>query len=312
MSPTPPTLLLAVLAGCAPGAAPARGPGAAEPGFEDYWYQGAEMSGYALTVQRYGEPREGRAVAISVTEPFREAAFVKADRRERDPEGIVDALKLNLVRDFPTGVYDYDTMTSLFVRADDLSPMKVSFSSAEWCGHVYEELVFDGDVLRADLHSYFEGESGRRELPVTGDLMTGDELFVRLRGLRGPWIEPGGTRRVRLLPAAFLRRLTHAPLAPVGATIERRAEPASVRVPAGLFAVDVYLVHTDDGRRGRFDVERAHPRRIVRWAWTRDGVPYEGADAGVLLDTTLMAYWERQDRADAGALRELGLDPDAR
>ena len=56
-------LVLAV-ASAAPGAA-------AEPGFDMTWHDGkAELDGYRLTIERYGHPRQGRAVAIYVTEPL--------------------------------------------------------------------------------------------------------------------------------------------------------------------------------------------------------------------------------------------------
>ena len=46
-------------------------------------------------------------------------------------------LKLNSVRDFQTGIYHYNVMTSVFARVAAGWPIaKVSFSSQEWCGHV--------------------------------------------------------------------------------------------------------------------------------------------------------------------------------
>ncbi len=111
--------------------------------FETYWHDGkAELNGYRLTVSRYGQPRTGRAVAIYVTEPFSKSKRVKVDDPTKNPGGVEDVLKLNLVRDFQTGIYDYNTMVSVFVRSADFSPVKTSFSSAEWCGHVFEEQTF--------------------------------------------------------------------------------------------------------------------------------------------------------------------------
>src|SRR5439155_18911282 len=71
-------LAAAALLLAAPGA---RG---AEPTFDTWWHDGrAELDGYRLTVERYGHPRTGRAVAIYVTEPFSRSQHVKLDAPAR-------------------------------------------------------------------------------------------------------------------------------------------------------------------------------------------------------------------------------------
>ena len=108
-------LAVLVFAGCAPStAAPPRlaGPTLAE-GFWSHWGDGkAEVSGFALTQPRYGENRTGEAILVFVTEDFDEDARVKSDR---GGAGTVPVLKLNEARDFQTGLYDYNAMTSTFV-----------------------------------------------------------------------------------------------------------------------------------------------------------------------------------------------------
>src|SRR5436853_3101510 len=94
-----------------------------EPAFGAYWHDGkAEIDGYRYSVTRYGQARRGEAVAVYVTEPFSRSKNVKVDDPSRSPGDTFDVLKLNLVRDFQTGIYDYNTMTSLFVRSADLEP----------------------------------------------------------------------------------------------------------------------------------------------------------------------------------------------
>jgi hypothetical protein len=131
--------------------------------FDATWHDGkAELDGYRLTVSRYGEERKGTAVLVYVTEPFSESKRVKVDDHTKNPSDTFNALKLNAIRDFQTGIYDYNTMVSVFVRSTDFSTAKVTFTSAEWCGHVYEELRFDPDRISGHYYSYFEDESGRR------------------------------------------------------------------------------------------------------------------------------------------------------
>jgi hypothetical protein len=49
---------------------------------------------------------------------------------------VYPVLKLNAVRKFQTGIYDYSVLTSTFARTAAGFPVaKLSFSIQEWCGH---------------------------------------------------------------------------------------------------------------------------------------------------------------------------------
>ncbi len=294
-------------------AAPAR-----DPEFDAVWRDGkAELGGYRLTISRYGHPRTGQAVLIYVTEPFSASKHVKLDDPARAPRDVLDVLKLNLVRKFQTGIYDYATMVSVFARTSDFAPVKVAFSSQEWCGQVYEELDVRGARMSQHVASYFEGESAVASLAVPTGGVFEDELFIRLRGLRVPFLGAGETKRVPFLASPFWRRLAHRPCAWGNATIERLAAPVTVQVPAGSFVCDVFLVRPDDGRAGRFEVEHAYPHRIVRWAWEPPtgagrGAALGGTDAGELTGSARRAYWQEHDPGDERELQSLGLAPQPR
>src|SRR5512142_2190543 len=74
--------------------------------FWTFWGDGkAELDGYALVEPRYGQLREGTAVAIFVTEDFSDALRVKADPGKHPKSDVVPVMKVNLVRDFQTGIY---------------------------------------------------------------------------------------------------------------------------------------------------------------------------------------------------------------
>jgi hypothetical protein len=285
---------------------------AAEPAFDAHWRDGkAELDGYRLTVVRYGHARHGRAVAIFVTEPFSRSRHVKLDDPAKAPADLLDVLKLNLVRDFQTGIYNYHTILSLFVDTRDFAPVKVAFSSSEWCGQVYEEVNIHGATLTQRVASYFEGESSERTMTMPKGGVQEDNLLVLLRGLRAPFLEPGGKRAVPFMASAFYRRLAHRTAAWSEARIERLAHPETVTVPAGTFGVDVYLVHPADGRQGRFDVERAYPHRIVRWQWQAAPAvgPLGGTDSAELTGSTRLPYWRTHDPGDEQLLRKLGMEP---
>src|SRR6266545_4351728 len=83
---------------------------AADPDFDSYWHDGkAELDGYKFTISRYGQSRKGQGVLVYVTEPFSESKRVKVDDPTKNPADTFDAFKLNAVRDFQTGIYDYNT-----------------------------------------------------------------------------------------------------------------------------------------------------------------------------------------------------------
>ena len=54
--------------------------------FKNYWFDGtAEISSFKLTQSRYGEPREGEAILIYVTEDFLSNEQVKANQKSNLP-----------------------------------------------------------------------------------------------------------------------------------------------------------------------------------------------------------------------------------
>jgi hypothetical protein len=277
-------------------------PAAADDVFDSYWHDGlAELDGYSLTVSRYGEDRRGTAVMIYVTEPFSEKRRVKVNDPSANRSDTFDALKLNLVRDFQTGIYDYNTMVSVFSRSDDFSPSKISFSSAEWCGHVYDERLFNEKTVRSTLSSYFEDESGVREFDYPPGGITEDNLFILLRGLRGDFLKPGEKRSSPFLPGAYFARFAHAPVEWTTATVEREAESKEIEVPAGRFTTMIYTITISGGREGTFFVETDYPHKIVRWELPPDA-------RGELTGTKRLAYWKLNGKGGESHLADLGLE----
>jgi hypothetical protein len=269
--------------------------------FSNHWNDGkAELDGYKLEVSRYGQTRSGYAVMIYVTEPFSESKRVKVDDQRRSPDDTFEALKLNLVRDFQTGIYDYNTMVSTFVRASDFAPVKVTFTSAEWCGHVYEELLFDRGKVRGQYFSYFEDESGAFDLGHPTGGVSEDNLFILLRGLRGEYLAPGKSRSVDYLPGVFHSRVSHQPLEWTKARISRSQDTRTVTVPAGEYETTVYTIDIDGGRSGIFHVEAAYPHRIVKWSLTPDS-------KGELTGSKRLAYWRLNGEGEESRLKDIGL-----
>ena len=282
-------------------------PAAQAQDFWKHWGDGkAELNGYRLTQPRYGAPRAGTAIYVFVTEDFSESLRVKADPGKHPKGDVFPVMKLNAIRDFQTGIYDYNVMTSTFLRIAPGWPLaKISFSSQEWCGHVWHQLIPRGGRLAGLFHSYFDGEAdGSDSLDAPAGGVVEDALPILVRGWNGVFLKLGETRSVPFLPSLLAARLRHKPLAWTQAKLSRSASMSSVKTPAGTFDVSVYDVEVADGRKLSFSVEAQPPFRLVRQT---------GADAEelLLLGSTRLAYWTLNKPGGEKYLKELGLKPQA-
>lgn len=287
--------------------------------FWGHWGDGrAEVAGYDLVTPRYGAERRGTAVAIFVTEPFSETALVKSDAGRGG--GVFQVMKLNLMQDFPTGIYDYHLMTSAFVALEPVAgaaggavrpagaPVKVSFSAQEWCGHVYQQALFRRDRVEQTLHSYFEGEADAESiLPARPGGVSEDALLLWARGLAYPAVAAGKSVTVPLLTGLERARLAHVDAVWDEVELSRSSETRELIVPAGTFEVAEVraAIRGPAGERSwAFQVEAAPPHRIVAWE-TSDGERAE------LRGSDRLAYWKLNGPGGEEHLERLGLEPRA-
>ncbi len=265
------SLALAVAAP-APSTAPVWKPGF---GLAPLWNDGnAEVSQYEARDVRYGVARTSRAVLIVVAEDLLRDRLVKPDAPDSRPA--VRVLKLNQVRSIPTGVYVYEQMLSAFLRAESLSPVKLTVSSHEWCGNTFVEWRRDRPVVQ--IRTYFESP-GDVDAPFElGDALFYDALPLQLRGLD---FERTREAAVRVVDSLFLSH----PAAPSVAA--GRLTVSRVDAPSPLWRVT--LLRGD--RRDTFDFEAADPHRLVRW---------ERSDGGSLrlIDSRRFRYWEKNAPGD--------------
>lgn len=267
--------------------------------FADYWYAGeAEITRYELNQARYGEMRKGDAVLIFVTEDFLKDKQVKYDSGSR--EKAVTVLKLNSVRKFYTGIYPYSIMTSVFtpVAMDERSTLKVTFSSQEWCGHVFTQLNNRGDHFEGLLRSYFQSEGDQNfDLP---SVLLEDEVWTKLR--LNPDTLPTGD--IRIIPSAQFVRLRHVPMQVEDAAAEFTTENDG--------DVRIYTIeYKDRKRRLAVKFEAAFPHRILGWEETTPSG--FGPNAKMMTTTAVKThslktdYWNKNSTADAHLREELGL-----
>lgn len=292
-----------------PSAAPASVPVFGDE-FWKRWGDGkGELAGYDLVFPRYGQLRKGVAVTVFVTETFSNSLRVKSDPGKHPKSDEYPVMKLNLVEDFSTGIYDYNLLTSAFVALTPIegrptgSVTKVSFASQEWCGNVYAQLLFDAASARLTSHSYFDGEADQsRTVAVPADALSGDAILLWARSLAAPFLRPGERRDVSFVRSLESSRLRHEPLEVLRATLSRDAAPSRVTTPAGTLEVERRTVAIAGGATWKVAVETAEPHRIVEWE-TTDG------EKASLLGSDRLEYWNLHGEGDQSYLGRLGLKP---
>lgn len=270
--------------------------------FSGHWSDGlAELDGYDLIQPRYGELRHGRAVLVFVTEPYSRSRQVKVDRHDATDPDQLTVLKLNSMRKFQTGIYDYSAMTSVFVDPGaGFAPLKVTFSMQEWCGHVFEDARFGSAKVDIELDSYFEGESGARSLTAAAGFVAEDVLPIQLRTLAAKEVRRADGP-VSMLSSALQRRLTHKEPALLPSRITWSRATRSVTVPAGTFEV-LDASYDRPGGACSYQIEVVYPHRIVSWS-CGDG------EKAVLTGSTRLDYWRTHAEGDEKLLEKLGLRP---
>jgi hypothetical protein len=179
--------------------------------FNQYWYDGnAEITSYKLSQVRYGEIHEGRAVTIFVTEDFLPEKQVKADYQN---EKNIPVLKLNSTKKFLTGVYPYSLMTSTFSPVDnDIHPLKITFSSQEWCGNTFMQLN-NRKKFEIDFYSYFESNSDKK-LSLEKNVL--ENSFWNLARINPYQIKKG---RYKIIPSFEFLAFNHKKIKPYDAEV---------------------------------------------------------------------------------------------
>ncbi|KPQ09552.1 MAG: hypothetical protein HLUCCX10_16210 [Algoriphagus marincola HL-49] len=263
--------------------------------FGKYWYQGqAELNVFDLKQYRYGEPREGKAVMIFVTEDFSKSKQVKLDDPQNAGADARKVLKLNMTRDFVTGVYPYHTMLSVFTPVEeDLPAYKLTHSAIEWCGQAFIQMNWKNAAYQAQLFSYFESE-GDQNLKI--DAQTEDGIFNLIR--LNPDLVPQGDQR--LIPSLTYQRFSHMELKAYRAKIELE----ELGNQTNQFVVE----YPELGRTLKVQFKKSFPFEIVSWE------EIQVKENGQLESTTAtrrnhqkLDYWTKNGLIHESIRKELGL-----
>lgn len=252
---------------------------AAAVGFNDYWYQGkAEISTYDVVQERYGETRSAEQVNVFVTEDFSKKKQVKLDDALGAGDDRVPVLKLNSVRRFHTGIYDYSIMSSVFSPVDGSPALKTTCTVQDWCGQVFFQTNLEKSGIRARSFSYFETEGDMdTRLPLT---LLEDELWTKIR--LDPAQIPSG--KINLLPSCTYVRLRHKPFQP---------EAADVQVETNGSEKTLKINYLNIPRTLAIRFEANSPYRILGWEET--GTNGAVQCKGTLKSSLMSDYWAKHD-----------------
>jgi hypothetical protein len=274
--------------------------------FHSYWYNhGAEITRFELEQSRYGEIHSGHAILVFVTEPFLPDIQVKSDFEASRGKSI-PVLKLNLIKRFDTGFYDYSIMKSVFTpipsEQHQLSKtLKVSTTRQDWCGHVFLQYNLKKDHYKVKQYSYFEKE-GDKTVNIPSVHLE-DDIWTRIR-IDPKTLPLGG---IEMIPGSFFTTLR---------MIDLKAEKAIAE-----------LTNTQDGERGdvsqytvgypslgrtlsiRFN--RNFPHDILSWSETYPSGSGEGAKVLTTkarrTHAVMVDYWNKNSVKDLKLRKELGL-----
>jgi hypothetical protein len=269
--------------------------GVNEEQFSKYWYQGkAEINVFDLVQSRYGEDRLGKAVMIFVTEDFSKKKQVKLDNPESAGSDAQKVLKLNMTREFVTGVYPYHTMLSVFSPVyEELNAPKITSSVTEWCGQSFSQLNWKNSSYQATLFSYFEKE-GDQEVSINA--LAEDELFNLIR--LNPDLVPMGD--VKLIPGLVFQRFAHIPLQAEEGSISRRE--------TGENQSEIEVAYSEIGRKLIIRYNQSFPHEIMAWQEIQtkpDGK--QEITSATRTKLAMLDYWNKNEAIFEGLRQDLGL-----
>ena len=261
--------------------------------FKSYWFQGnAEITSYDLKQARYGEIRNGEAVLVFVTEDFLLQKQVKKESSTSEKASSV--LKLNFVRKFPTGIYDYSMMTSTFTPIHDgikYSPLKLTSSSQEWCGHSWLQLnQLKDSGYKVKSFSYFEAEGD--ETKELSDVVLEDGLLASIR------INPDNilTGEQKILPSAHYLRFAHQPIKAYKASVAKLVNKDDRFKGENLQVLKV--TYPELNRNIEIIYEKDFPHYIVGWKEKRDSWGKELETIATVKGKLKSAYWGQNSVED--------------
>jgi hypothetical protein len=255
------------------------------------WDDGrAEISAYDAIMPRYGTPRPFTAYHIVVKEDFSRSQLVKADPGH-DPDDLLPVLKMNQVFEYQTGIYPYRQMLSTFHARADMTLLKLTLASFEWCGNSYKEFTRRNGRGTLHVHTYWDGQADATyPVPAGPDVVFYDELPLWVRSLPQT---SGTTRTLRMMSGQVSSR---GPTPEIRSARLNAAAREKLTIPAGTFDALRWELTVEDEDADRLWTGVDFPFPLLAWERS-DGASFR------LEWTDRLAYWTLNRPGDERYLR---------
>ncbi|CAH0997151.1 hypothetical protein EMA8858_03288 [Emticicia aquatica] len=263
--------------------------------FRDYWYTNkAEISSYDLQQAQYGKLNKGEAVMVFVTEGFRLDKQVKPESNDANQK-VITVMKLNFIKKFITGIYDYSMYTSTFTPVQTNTfptTLKVTNTNQEWCGQSFLQLNYHQNGYQVLGKSYFEDEVSE-ETHIDNALLE-DELWSKIRLLPSEQLPIGN---LSMIPSMTSLRLRHKKVQAefVKITLDTYKGDSTFR---GEKLMDYKIKFPESQRDLRIIFENDFPHKIVGWEETYLSKKSVLTSRGILKATIQNPYWKKNTPID--------------
>ncbi|WP_341220245.1 hypothetical protein [Polaribacter atrinae] len=201
-------------------------------------------------------------------------------------------MKLNHIRKFNTGIYDYSIVTSTFTPIDTKNhpfTLKSTTSIQEWCGHTFTQLNLADNNYNFKQFSYFESD-GDEEKTIQKALLE-EDLMTRIRIQKGQLSEG----KIDLIPSTIYSRFNYKKM---------DVEKAIISKTTSVNTLNYHIKYLSIDRTVSIDVEKEFPYKILGWS--------EDNGSGLITTATLKAssnepYWKQKKLTDASKREALKL-----
>ncbi|GGD76766.1 hypothetical protein GCM10011514_45840 [Emticicia aquatilis] len=271
--------------------------------FRKYWFSNkAEISSYGLQQAQYGKLNQGEAIMVFVSEDFRLDKQVKLESDSK--ENATPVLKLNFIKKFITGIYDYSMYTSVFTPVQTNTfpaTLKVTNTNQEWCGQSFLQLNYHQNGYQVLGKSYFEDEVSE-ECHIDYAMLE-DELWTKIRLLPIEQLPKGN---VLLVPSMTSLRLRHKKV--LAEMTQINLEPyKGDSTFKGKDLMDYQIRFPESKRDLRIIFEKGFPHQIIGWEDTYEVRKKRLTSRAILKATIQNAYWEKNTPADTNYRKLLKL-----
>lgn len=262
--------------------------------FRKYWFSNkAEISSYDLQQAQYGKLNQGEAIMVFVSEDFRLDKQVKLESDSK--ENATPVLKLNFIKKFITGIYDYSMYTSVFTPVQTNTfpaTLKVTNTNQEWCGQSFLQLNYHQNGYQVLGKSYFEDEVSE-ECHIDYAMLE-DELWTKIRLLPIGQLPKGN---VLLVPSMTSLRLRHKKVQAEMTKISLEPYKGDSTFK-GKNLMDYRINFPESQRDLRIIFEKGFPHQIIGWEDTYEVRKKRLTSRAILKATIQNAYWEKNTPAD--------------